>query len=325
LRTNVDYFSTPEGSLTLEQRVKQAAVLYDELLFEEGMYETTICSKGTFDVWTPPGELDDATLAMKPQVGSEYTITMAAGNAQPVPISFGRTADYFKAEYHTIVSQIGEVVPDWVRFGSYELNREATELVRNLSSADRRTVRKLVPEVSTFLGNKIVENLNRDLVLASILGCPVSMDQLHASALFRRQQPSEPIQPAQGFLSLEVVVPNLATLPWVELIKVRKDASVAELRRVPVEIEKLARQAVLDAAHPAEVQAAIQSLMLDEILRETKRLLPTNYGLAGNIAMDIMAGLLPPPVGPLIAVMEDVDYHLNSRSWVGLLLKLRDA
>jgi len=42
LRTNVEYFASPGGFLTLERRIKQAALLYDVLMFEGGMYIATV-------------------------------------------------------------------------------------------------------------------------------------------------------------------------------------------------------------------------------------------------------------------------------------------
>lgn len=62
LRTNVQYFDSPETRLSLEERVKQASLLFENLLFEEGMYHATVWEREgggpSFDMWYPPHFLD---------------------------------------------------------------------------------------------------------------------------------------------------------------------------------------------------------------------------------------------------------------------------
>jgi hypothetical protein len=52
LRTNVQCFDTAEARLKLEERIKQASLLHDKLLFEGGVYTATAWEEGsgrTFD------------------------------------------------------------------------------------------------------------------------------------------------------------------------------------------------------------------------------------------------------------------------------------
>src|ERR1044072_4356950 len=46
LRTNVQYFDTAEARLKLEERVKQASLLHDKLLFEGGLYTASSWEEG---------------------------------------------------------------------------------------------------------------------------------------------------------------------------------------------------------------------------------------------------------------------------------------
>lgn len=52
LRTSVEWFDDP-ASPAIEGRVKQAAVLYDELLFEDGFVEIDITDGGSMNMWHP--------------------------------------------------------------------------------------------------------------------------------------------------------------------------------------------------------------------------------------------------------------------------------
>src|SRR6266536_3587599 len=54
LRSNVGYFDTPQEYLSLIGRIKQASLLYDYLVFEEGIYTATVWDSGVFDYWMPP-------------------------------------------------------------------------------------------------------------------------------------------------------------------------------------------------------------------------------------------------------------------------------
>jgi hypothetical protein len=58
LRTNVGYFDTPDGYLSLIERIKQASLLYDRLVFEGGVFEATITEKGITNTWQPPSQVN---------------------------------------------------------------------------------------------------------------------------------------------------------------------------------------------------------------------------------------------------------------------------
>src|SRR3954465_13832233 len=46
LRSNVNFFDTPNGYLSLIGRIKQASLLFDRLLFERGIYISSITNRG---------------------------------------------------------------------------------------------------------------------------------------------------------------------------------------------------------------------------------------------------------------------------------------
>src|SRR5438105_39691 len=68
LRTNVHYFDSPEQQLALTERVKQASLLYENLLFEGGMYDAVVWKdeeRGggpSFDMHIPPQDITDEFL-----------------------------------------------------------------------------------------------------------------------------------------------------------------------------------------------------------------------------------------------------------------------
>src|SRR5438105_3259758 len=53
LRTNVRYFASRRGFAALDSRLKALALLYDDLLFENGVYDCSVGEQGAFDSLVP--------------------------------------------------------------------------------------------------------------------------------------------------------------------------------------------------------------------------------------------------------------------------------
>lgn len=55
LKSGVELFED-RSSPQAVTRAKEAAVIYDEVIFEEGLYDITITPEGSTNFWTPPNE-----------------------------------------------------------------------------------------------------------------------------------------------------------------------------------------------------------------------------------------------------------------------------
>jgi hypothetical protein len=53
LRTNVRSFASRRGFAVLDARLKALALLYDDLLFENGVYDYSVGEQGSFDSLVP--------------------------------------------------------------------------------------------------------------------------------------------------------------------------------------------------------------------------------------------------------------------------------
>ncbi len=62
LRTSVEFFRDPT-SVAAVARAKAAAILYDELVFEAGLYDIGITAQGSFANWRPPGKVTPDEIA----------------------------------------------------------------------------------------------------------------------------------------------------------------------------------------------------------------------------------------------------------------------
>lgn len=54
LRSNSAWFLADETKDALEMRIKMSLMLYDEVVFQDALYQCTIWENGTFDMLLPP-------------------------------------------------------------------------------------------------------------------------------------------------------------------------------------------------------------------------------------------------------------------------------
>src|SRR6266576_944105 len=76
LRTSVEFFVDP-ASVAATTRAKEAAILYDELVSEDGLYAIGITEQGSFANWRGPGSCPSEELARSrelPEPGSGMEI-----------------------------------------------------------------------------------------------------------------------------------------------------------------------------------------------------------------------------------------------------------
>jgi hypothetical protein len=98
LRSNIAYFETMGPSLDIEARVKQMAMLSDELLFEPGMLDVTISEEGSFDSHIPLSQLSEEDIRKRRQAVSAgepvgFWIGPQSAPGEPAPAG-GDASDY---------------------------------------------------------------------------------------------------------------------------------------------------------------------------------------------------------------------------------------
>ena len=87
LRTSVELFEDRTSPAAVV-RAKVAAVLYDRVIFEMGMFDATISSGGSFALWRPPDALTPDVRKRARQViplGEPVTFAIGKQEAQGVP------------------------------------------------------------------------------------------------------------------------------------------------------------------------------------------------------------------------------------------------
>ena len=104
LRTGVELFSNPSMPDAIV-RAKQAVVLYDEVVFETGLYEVSIAADGFSDWWSPQEWATDERLAESRMVqtpGTPFSLSVGEeGTGQIIEIINSPLTIAYASEYHT--------------------------------------------------------------------------------------------------------------------------------------------------------------------------------------------------------------------------------
>ena len=233
-------------SFLISDCMKQAALLYDTIICEGGMYIATIGNMGNVDMWKPPADITDEELyePFRPTGGEYYFAIGPSGSKGCHVMQSGPVERRFRSEFHSLLKNLGPQIPEWIQVKTYDLTREAKDLVSRLTEQDIRNTAIVIPEGGPWLRRKIISNLNHDLILIRNLQSAASIDPLHMPILRGK---ISGLQSAHGFLSLEIAIPDFSKLSWESIAEVRQHRAMTEFRRKMTRVESLARASLPNA------------------------------------------------------------------------------
>jgi hypothetical protein len=251
LRSAVELFSDPRspGAVT---KAKEAAVLYDELIFEVGLLDVSITPNGGASFWIPPDAMTPELLDRSRRVnavGSPMTLAIGEEDEPGVPAKEmrvfveGQVSNAYLAEFHTgILDDLAAFGPDWV--ATIDIGRDKQpgsvgepiyEAIRRQNFADF-TDKELMPGVERFLRSFVYESFNRDATVAAALEASFTGTPLFAPMIARGGAEPE----LAGSEALSVVVGEIGALPWEAVIEFRDHRGSQEARDRLREFERLA-------------------------------------------------------------------------------------
>jgi len=307
LRTGVELFSDPSMPAAVS-RAKQAAVLYDEVVFETGLYEVSIAETGSSGWWHPPGGLTDEDLEASRRLqtpGTPFTISLAAdGSDRAATFVDSPLVAAYASEYHTgILDELARFSPDWVKLLTLANNPPAStpegKLFRRMARRDKRN-ETLMPNSrrggDRFKRNWIIENFNRDLVVSSLVGSAFNPTSLFAPMVSRHTHGPPPGLATDGRTALSVAAPNVGALPWEAVAEFRDHAGSGEVRVMLREFDKRAAR-----EEPEDALAYFGSVSRDVAGALTAVANAQRRGWGERIAAAVLgtAVELEPHVGPI--------------------------
>lgn len=334
LRTGVELFSDPSLPDAVT-RAKQAAVLYDELAFEEGMCEVTITQSGAVDEWIPTHDLTEEDLLHTRQVPQESDgLSVFVGSVLDLSDSSelfnGIVSRAYASEYHTgILDELAGYNVDWVKqvsggalstlYSEDAVERKLYNKSTSQDISDKSLMSNLRNDV--FLRNWIVRSFNRDAVQSMRAGASFNTTTLFAP-VFEHQGL---VADLSGEEALGIHAPNLGSLSWEEIMSFRSHPGSVEARAMLREFEVKAAQEA-----PEDAQAFLRSVAQNMNAALFSVLSSKELSLEKKMAWEtIKAGISSIPVigqvsGPAITAAElAIEWKQRRTSWTGALMKLQ--
>jgi hypothetical protein len=342
LRSNLTYFEGLGPSLDVEARIKEAALLCEEIAFEFGMLDVTVTENGMWSFWTPPHQLSEETIrghrdaasAGGPvylAIGPESTPGVPADPSDMHTMMSGSLQQAFVAEYHLLLRDSGLESASWVKWAVPP--PETVEHAKRLGLEQNRregiglsSTRLPTLSQNRFLDNQLKKDLNFDLALGGLMGVPAAVDDARRPVLMCKASEAETTTHTRrtpGALALHALAPDYTALSWPDVIALHDDDAIGAFRAKLVELE----EAVADRAED-EWEQAIYDLGFEEALRQANDRLPSVRAELADVAVDIATGFLPPGISTAASAARGVARVQRAREergheWLAVLFALR--
>jgi hypothetical protein len=335
LRSSVELFKDPTSPQPVS-RAKHAAILYDTVVFEIGLFEQTIGKTGAFGTYVPPqmADADRLQRARKVhEVGSSFRVAIGVQPELDVPAApeAMRTvletdiAAYYAAEWHTgVTDELETLKPDWAGpLDGEQLLAEQKGLKDEIQRLKSSLESAAPPSDNSFHRTFTIDAFSRDAVIAGAMEAAVQVTSLFAPLMSGMPNIAAD---HPGMLSLNVAVPGIEQLPWEAICEFRDHAGSEEARaKLRNAEERVAAETVSD---PAAFALRVGQEITDDLFAAiaemkgsvAKRLV--KEGVNAGISLLPVVGTFSSAVSAAEAVAES---SKQSRTWHAALMKLRSV
>lgn len=336
LRSSIELFLDRESPEPVT-RAKQAAILYDEVVFEDGLLDASLTHDGSIVNYMPRGMFTNGDLQLARTVypaGSGFRVeaTVNPGSTDPlqpeivIPAFEGEFTGKYAAEWYSgVIEELQHLKPPWAK--AFQMDDErlkevglvpiVEEIGQSVSTVD---LGSMDPIRKAFL----VQSFSRDAAVASSLQASVHVTSLYepllagASGLGLQRDPS-------GEAALGVVVPDVGDLTWEEISEFRDHPGSNEARARLREVEEYA--VTQEPADVLEFHARVSREVADMLFAVIADMSGTVTGGVAREAANVGISFIPfvgPILGPGVSMAETLNERIhNRRSWHAALMKLR--
>jgi hypothetical protein len=306
LRTNSFYLDDPGAADRLLRSVKQACVLFEKVIFEDGVVSITEHSDGPL-LRTGPSGSPRARQKAPGKIRAEWI-----GKDPPTGQEIGGGGFL---RYDDLLEQSGLADQEFVELSYLPLS--ASEHYEVASEALLSLVR--LPGIGV-LDQLRMRNLFHDLQVSSYYANVIPMDHAHEALLDRILVANAANYRFDAMsTAMSLLVPDLGTLDWPEVIELRKMRRLVALRSKISEIQSEAfkRSHRNRASLKEEVQRTVTTVLLESI----SELRPTAPKVLLKTAVSFV-----PVAGEVIAAGADaVEVVKDYMSWYAVVLRMREA
>lgn len=328
LRSSVEFFEDPGGA-TPAARAKEAAVLFDQVVFEDGQIIATVGAQMNWMMHRPRHELTDEDLEdARPPAGPGESMMIAVGTettpGKPAPEmqSIGETVvmQAYSAQWHTAaIDELQALEVPWAAIATPS-DETLERLAKPIQQATGEfTTRAQGGGLSPMQVDFVAKSLARDAMFAAALGASINVTSMFAPMIEGAEQE------ATGSDALAFMVPNLEHLPWEEIAEHRERSGSVEARGLLREVEEkaLAEEPGDAAAYLEKVKASITD-GLAAALVETEVNMPKVVGReVVNLAVSFVP-IVGQGIGSLAGIATALGERAEQReSGIFALVKLR--
>jgi hypothetical protein len=325
LRTSVEWFDDP-ASPAIEGRVKQAAILYDELLFEDGFVEIDITDGGAIQTWEPPQAASAERLEhanRRIEDGSPVVWSIGKQSARGVPampeemqvMMSGSLQQRYVAELmYSVMSCFADYNDGWARI-TFTGGLSPSDFDRWLPHRSMRASwdENLMPDLREerpWLRDFVIKAFDRDIALAERLGGTFNVSPLFEPMLAVRRLEAETPTAEE---TLTYLFPDVSDLPWEVVMEFRAHDAAREAR---VRIQEAVERAQRDGVTAADNQLTRDMIFADKDLRK-------RHSLKERITR-MAVSVVPVAGGPLSeAAAAAAEATRTKHDWVAALSLLR--
>lgn len=312
-------------------RAKEGAVLFDKILFEDGMVAVTVGEKGNWTMFKPAHQLGPGDLVGTRRIAKAGEAFRISVGLEPEPggtpmemqtFLESRVLREYVAEWHSsAIDELAKLNVDWAEFGGVDdeqlarLGPSINQATQAMKSAAKGG------ELDLFEVEFASKALAQDATVAAHLGAAINVTSLFSTMI--ESLATEP--EATGRDALALLVPNLDKLTWEDVARFREHPGSVDARGKLREFEERAfNQAPGDTRdHLLKVSMSITDDLM-AALEETK--VEVWKAIGGEATKSAISFL--PIVGQMISPASGVAQALGERAeqraaWYFALMELR--
>ena len=336
LRSNAAWFADEQAQQVLEARLKNYLLLYDEIIVQDGRYQSTALDTGHVDVYSPAETIRvDRTKISYYRPGTPFAFVVRESKDGPdIPVGgfTGPRLFTYGADFYPILVSAGLLNADFIK----GLNGDLSENIKKQAQDEARrdllnpTISASIPG-NQYVKAKVLESLYHDAYLASSTELDFAVDYRAGPAARlknemesdRRWGPEARATVGQAWVSLER--PDYGQASWDEVIELRESAAGRDYRRMVERVAAAVDRAALEGTPASELQRIAERKLDAELVEAMRRRRSSPMDGVLSFALNLISLALPLVAtgSAAVGIAMDTDSVISSlrerRTWVSLL------
>lgn len=304
-RTNVHYWDLETLELDLSSRLKLSAIVYDELILDDGVYTALIGPNLSVEIVTPLAkeQLPAGYLDSLPKEGGEFSLTFNdLGLSSPAQRRY-------QVSFRALFEEAGLPNCSWINFNQQKLNEEIVNTIKQKAQEDLNIFHD--GGVETYLLHlHIIQSVIHDWIFGSIHGWDLNLDPMHETylrqKLFLLNEQVDALNPPVDFDIVFPHLPDLSLVPWEQIIETREHPSAIAFRKNLADISHEARQKYLAGESADAVRFQVMKWRDEQLIKEIENRLLTRKGLVveNTITLGFLIGGSIPGIGAFVGLLD---------------------